>query len=166
MDRGCGTVDRCCNASSLPGERRGSAPAMSQADGIRVIHLLGEPLDLISARFLRFEINRLTTIQCVYISISLQYPCTIQGYSANDRSFPLLTMRSNRYDDRIEIYMIDTIITEIRASVTMDGPIFGQEASEFGRASISRRISRGGRAIHRDRIGSDRIDGTRDRTRA
>ena len=88
--------------------------------------------------------------------MSLQYPCTIQGYSTNDRSFPLLTMRSNRYDDRIEIYMIDTIITEIRASVTMDGPIFGQEASEFGRASISRRISRGGRAIHRDRIGSDR----------
>lgn len=51
--RGCGTVDRCCNASSPRGEER-LGFSMSQADGIRVIHLLGEPLDLISARFLRF----------------------------------------------------------------------------------------------------------------
>lgn len=51
--RGCGTVDRCCNASSPRGEEK-LGFGMSQADGIRVIHLLGEPLDLISARFLRF----------------------------------------------------------------------------------------------------------------
>lgn len=91
----------------LRGERRGSASAMSQADGIRVIHLLGEPLDLISGRFLRFcsdrnklindieDIHMYIYISVVPISLDIKdiWPTMTKGRSqASPYTDPIVTI--------------------------------------------------------------------------
>lgn len=141
--RGCGTVDRCCNASSPRGEER-LGFGMSQADGIRVIHLLGEPLDLISARFLRFcpDRNKLINDDWMYIYIYMYIGH--QGYLAND--------------DRTELPL--ALIQLLRSKLSIRLSLRSGQESRWmmGRSLEKRRTNLGGHRYSKDKDLSRRGD--------